>query len=389
MFYYFFDWLAKQKTFSGSGLVQYISFRAMLATLFSLSILLVFGNRFIAYLQRKQICETVRELGLQGEQKKAKAVSMGGILLVITIVVSTLLFAKIHNVYILLMLFTTLGFGLIGFVDDYIKVFDKNKAGLRGRTKIIGQILCSFVLAVVLYFNENVTVYREVIPTNDTKVSLSTKGQEYDGIDRKFIPVKSTVTTIPFIKTHEFNYAKVLGIISEKLEKYTFIVYLFAVTFIMVAVSNGANLTDGLDGLAAGVSVICATCLGVFAYISGNFDLANYFHILFLPNIGELSIFIGSFIGAFVGFLWFNTYPARIFMGDTGSLTAGGIIAALSFIIRKELMIPIFCGIFLIENISVVMQVVYFKYTRRKYGQGRRILLMAPLHHHFQKRGGR
>lgn len=388
MLYYLSEWLNKQVHTSGLGLFHYISFRAIMATLLSLILAIGVGKYLILLLERKQIGETVRDLGLAGEKNKRGTATMGGIIIIIAILVPTLLFAELHNVYIWLMLFATLGFATLGFIDDYIKVFRKNKEGLAGRLKIVGQVSLGLIIGAVLYFNKSVTIYRQVIPNNSIELAMPNKADKQQVIEgKRFIKVHSTITTIPFIKNHEFNYAKILGIIHKSLEKYTWIIYMIVVAFIVTAVSNGANLTDGLDGLAAGVSAIIGICLGVFAYVSGNYRFAEYFNILFIPNLSELAVFIGSFVGAFVGFLWYNAFPARIFMGDTGSLAAGGIIAVLSFILRKELMIPIFCGIFLVENLSVVIQVLYFKYTAKKYGEGQRFFRMAPLHHHYQKLG--
>lgn len=388
MLYYLSEWLSRHIHASGLGLFHYISFRAIMATILSLILAIWVGKYVILWLEGKQIGEEVRSLGLEGEQKKCGTATMGGIIIIIAIIIPTILFAQLHNVYIGLMLFATVGFATIGYIDDYIKVFRKNKQGLAGRLKVFAQVLLGLIIGAVLYFNKNVTIYRQVIPPEQSELVSTVKPDKQQVIEgKKFIKVRSAITTIPFIKNHEFNYAKVLGVIHKELERYTWVIYLIVVAFIVTAVSNGANLTDGLDGLAAGVSAIIGICLGVFAYVSGNYKFAEYFNILFIPNLSELAVFIGSFVGAFVGFLWYNAFPARIFMGDTGSLAAGGIIAVLSFILRKELMIPIFCGIFLMENLSVIIQVFYFKYTAKKYGIGQRFFLMAPLHHHYQKQG--
>lgn len=388
MLYYLSEWLSRHIHASGLGLFHYISFRAIMATILSLILAIGVGKYVILWLEGKQIGEEVRSLGLEGEQKKRGTATMGGIIIIIAIIIPTILFAQLHNVYIWLMLFATVGFATIGYIDDYIKVFRKNKQGLAGRLKVFAQVLLGLIIGAVLYFNKNVTIYRQVIPPEQSELVSTVKPDKQQVIEgKKFIKVRSAITTIPFIKNHEFNYAKVLGVIHKELECYTWVIYLIVVAFIVTAVSNGANLTDGLDGLAAGVSAIIGICLGVFAYVSGNYKFAEYFNILFIPNLSELAVFIGSFVGAFVGFLWYNAFPARIFMGDTGSLAAGGIIAVLSFILRKELMIPIFCGIFLMENLSVIIQVFYFKYTAKKYGIGQRFFLMAPLHHHYQKQG--
>ncbi|NIG53201.1 phospho-N-acetylmuramoyl-pentapeptide-transferase [Chitinophaga sp. Cy-1792] len=391
MLYYFLNYLKSQFNISiiGGGMFQYITFRVTMALLLSLVISLLLGKRIIRLLQRKQIGETIRELGLQGENSKKGTPTMGGLIILSAIVIPTLLFAQVANVYIWLMLISTVWLGLIGFLDDYIKVFKKNKEGLAGRFKILGQIGLGLIVGCTLYFNNDVVVSREVMGANkiapyERRVKNHPERVTRDG--QRFADVKTPITTIPFVKNHEFNYAKLISWIPGA-EKYTWAIYILIVIFVITAVSNGANLTDGLDGLATGVSGIIGVGLGVFAYVSGNIQFAEYLNVMYIPNLGELSIFIAAFVGACVGFLWYNAYPAQVFMGDTGSLAIGGIIASLAFIVRKELLIPIFCGVFLVELVSVMVQVSYFKYTKKKYGEGRRLLKMSPLHHHYQKLG--
>jgi phospho-N-acetylmuramoyl-pentapeptide-transferase len=396
MLYYLFTYLRDNFHLMGAGVFNYITFRVAMAIILSLVISLVFGKRMIDYLRRKQIGEIVRDLGLQGETQKKGTPTMGGIIIISAILIPTLLFARIANVYILLMLVSTVWLGLVGFLDDYIKVFRKNKEGLAGRFKILGQVGLGIIVGLTMYYNKHVVISREVGP-GSTGVYNSTEKVEPGGrVSRKdeqgrtrtYANVRTATTTLPFIKNHEFRYQKIAAFFGEKnAQVVTPIIYVLFVTLIIVAVSNGANLTDGIDGLATGVSAIIGVCLGLFAYLSGNYVFAGYLNIMDIPNLGELSIFIGAFVGACVGFLWYNAYPAQVFMGDTGSLALGGIIASLSIIVRKELLVPIFCGVFLIENLSVVMQVWYFKYTKSKYGEGRRIFLMSPLHHHYQKKG--
>jgi phospho-N-acetylmuramoyl-pentapeptide-transferase len=405
MLYHFFDWLVKENfQFPGSSLFRFISFRVMLALILSLVITTVYGKKLINFLQKKQLGETVRDLGLAGEQQKKGTPTMGGIILLLAIIIPTLLLANLDKVYVRLMLLCTIWMGTIGFIDDYLKIkarriarqkgidYKKTDAdGLAGRFKIFGQVMLGVIVGATLYFNESVVVKREFINTNTQLVQVDKTGKliQYDtvitdGKVRLFTDAKSVITTIPFVKSHEFNYAKLLP---ESWQGYTYILYILIVIFIVTAVSNGANITDGLDGLATGVSAIIGVCLGIFAYVSGNIKFAEYLNIMYIPNLGELSIFIAAFVGACIGFLWYNSYPAQVFMGDTGSLALGGIIAALAIIVRKELLIPIFCMVFLVENLSVVIQVTYFKYTRRKYGEGKRVFLMSPLHHHYQKLG--
>lgn len=395
MLYYLFNFLKSEFNLAGAGVFQYITFRITMALILSLVISMLFGKSLIRYLKKKQIGETIRELGLEGENAKKGTPTMGGLIILGAILIPTLLFARIENIYIILILICTIWLGIIGFIDDYIKVFKKNKKGLRAKSKLLGQIGLGLIIGGSLYFNNDVVIRREII--NAPKFSsleaimpsqqpISPK-QEIEAINKRFVDVKTPITTIPFVKSHEFNYAKLISWIGPGAEKYTWILYILIVTFIITAVSNGANLTDGLDGLATGVSAVIGICLGIFAYVSGNIKLAEYLNIMYIPSLGELSIFIAAFVGACIGFLWYNAYPAQVFMGDTGSLALGGIIAALAIIVRKELLIPIFCGVFLVEELSVMIQVTYFKYTRRKYGEGKRFFKMSPLHHHYQLLG--
>jgi phospho-N-acetylmuramoyl-pentapeptide-transferase len=395
MLYYLFSYLRDTFHLTGAGVFNYITFRAAMAIILSLVISLVFGKRLIKFLHARQIGETVRDLGLAGEQQKKGTPTMGGLIIIASILIPTLLFARVLNVYILLMLVSTVWLGLVGFIDDYIKVFKKNKEGLAGRFKIMGQIGLGIIVGLTMYFNDHVVISREVTRGNNGVLSAAEKLEpgrfvrkdEKDN-EHTYINVRTATTTIPFLKTHEFRYEKLATIFgANNVAVTTPIIYILFVIFIIVAVSNGANMTDGIDGLATGVSAIIGLCLGVFAYVSGNYIFAGYLGIMDIPNLGELSIFIGAFVGACVGFLWYNAYPAQVFMGDTGSLALGGIIASLAIIVRKELLIPIICGIFLVENLSVILQVWYFKRTKKKYGEGRRIFLMSPLHHHYQKKG--
>jgi len=398
MLYYLFEWF-KQNSIKvpGSALFQFITFRVLLAILFSLIVSMIFGKRLIRYLVRKQIGETVRDLGLAGEQQKKGTPTMGGFIIILAILIPTFLLADLHKAYIRLMIFSTVWLGIIGFIDDYLKMRAKriakeqgvpykkgDKDGLAGWFKVLGQVVLGVVVGATLYFNTNTMVYREYVgqtpPADTTGWKTITLGKE----KKLFAPAKEPITTIPFVKNHEFNYSKLLP---SALRGFTWILYIGIVIFIITAVSNGANLTDGLDGLATGTSAVIGACLGIFAYASGNIRFAEYLNVMYIPNLGELSIFIGALVGACVGFLWYNAYPAQVFMGDTGSLTLGGIIAALAIIVRKELLIPIFCGVFLVEVLSVTIQVTYFRYTKKKYGEGRRVFLMSPLHHHYQKLG--
>ncbi|RXK81221.1 phospho-N-acetylmuramoyl-pentapeptide-transferase [Filimonas effusa] len=407
MLYYLFTWLKQQFNLSGAGVFQFITFRAAMAILLSLFIATVYGKRIINMLKRKQIGETVRDLGLAGEQQKKGTPTMGGLIILLAILIPTLLFADLNKVYIRLMVLCTVWLGVIGFLDDYFKLKARKQAqqrgekykksdsdGLAGLTKIIGQVGLGIIIGATLYFNDSVVVERELvngtvatagIQPGDKKLNEVTR--VIDGEQRRFARVKTPITTIPFVKNHEFNYSKLVTWMGDWAEQYTWVIYILIVTFIVTAVSNGANITDGLDGLAAGVSAIIGAAIGVFAYVSGNYKFAEYLNVMYIPNLSELSIFMGAFVGACIGFLWYNAYPAQVFMGDTGSLALGGIIASLAIIVRKELLIPIFCGVFLIELLSVMIQVSYFKYTKRKYGEGRRVFLMSPLHHHYQKKG--
>ena len=391
MIYYLFNYLDKAYDFPGAGMFNYISFRGAAAFLVSLLIALIFGKKIINFLRRAQIGETVRDLGLQGQNEKAGTPTMGGIIIILATVVPVLLFARLENIYVVIMLPTTLWMGAIGFLDDYIKVFRRNKEGLKGRFKVFGQVGLGILVGGMLYFSPAVTI-REAAPVTDATVmsALDSGTQAGDGQKSvKFLqPEKhSTKTTIPFLKNNEFDYSYLLSWMGGNYQKWVWLIFIPIVIFIVTAVSNGANLTDGIDGLAAGVTAIQASILGLFAWLSGNIIFADYLNIMYIPNAGELMVFICAFVGALIGFLWYNAYPAQVFMGDTGSLTIGGIIAVLAISVRKELLLPLLSGIFFIETLSVMLQVSYFKYTKKKYGEGRRILLMAPLHHHFQKKG--
>jgi phospho-N-acetylmuramoyl-pentapeptide-transferase len=375
MLYYFFSFLDREFDFPGAGVFQYISFRALGTVVTSLLIGAIFGRRIIDFLRKQQVGETIRNLGLEGQMQKQGTPTMGGFIILAALLFPVLLFAKITNVYIVLLLVSAIWTGLIGFIDDYIKKFRKNKEGLKGIFKVIGQVGLGAIVGITLSFNEHVKIRvfdKPLVSSNLGQVSV-------------YHDVKSTLTTLPFLKNNEFDYSSLLfGVLPDS---YTWIVYTLVCIFIITAVSNGANITDGIDGLAAGTSVIIALTLGVLAYLSGNAKFSEYLNIMYIPNSGELVIFCAAFVGACVGFLWYNSYPAQVFMGDTGSLMLGGVIAVLALAIRKELLIPVMCGIFLVENLSVIMQVSWFKYTKKKYGEGRRIFLMSPLHHHFQKKG--
>lgn len=392
MFYYLFDFLDKQFDVPGAGVFQYISFRAAMALIVSLLISLVFGKRIINILHRKQVGETVRDLGLNGQLEKKGTPTMGGLIILSAIVIPTLLFAKLHNVYIILMLLSTVWLGAIGFLDDYIKVFKKNKAGLAGKFKVLGQIGIGLIVGITLYCNDEVVVKEKIfagkIPTMDV---VSTSQQNTQIAVYAEEPTKSMKTTIPFVKNNELDYSKVLSFLGGDYQKWAWIIFIPFVIIIVTAVSNGANITDGIDGLATGTSAIIGVVLGILAYVSGNTVFADYLNIMYIPNSGELVIFIAAFVGACVGFLWYNSFPAQVFMGDTGSLALGGIIAVFAIAIRKELLIPILCGVFLVENLSVMMQVAYFKRMKKKFGieyaRENRLFKMAPLHHHYQKLG--
>ncbi|MBP7346115.1 phospho-N-acetylmuramoyl-pentapeptide-transferase [Sediminibacterium sp.] len=410
MLYQLFNWLKQTFDIPGAGLFQFLTFRIAMAIVLSLVIATVYGKRIILFLQKKQIGESVRDLGLAGQEQKKGTPTMGGIIILLSILIPTLLFANLDKVYVRLMILCTVWLGIIGFLDDLFKIRARKAAlqkgekykkkdsdGLAGISKIIGQVGLGIIIGTTLYFSNAVTVEREIIGS-DRKISVLKEGDRFakdstiivrqmNGIERKFVKVKTPITTIPFVKNHEFNYSKLVSWMGAGAEKYTWIVYILIVTLIITAVSNGANLTDGLDGLAAGVSAIIGAGLLVFIYVSSNYVFADYLNIMYIPNLGELTIFVGAFVGACIGFLWYNAYPAQVFMGDTGSLALGGIIASLAIIVRKEWLIPIFCGVFLVENLSVMIQVGYFKYTKKKYGEGRRVFLMSPLHHHYQKKG--
>jgi phospho-N-acetylmuramoyl-pentapeptide-transferase len=365
----------------GTGVFQYITFRSSLALMLSLLLSTIYGKRIIGFLSRQQVGETVRELGLAGQNEKAGTPTMGGIIIIFATLVPVILFAKLHNIYIVLLIVTTLWMGTIGFIDDYIKIFKKDKQGLKGIFKVFGQVGLGLIVGSVLYFSPAVTV------RTDTGNSDIFKNTTETVIKQASMEEKSTVTTIPFFKNNEFDYAELLAWTGEGYEKWAWLVFIPIVIFIITAVSNGANLTDGIDGLAAGTSAVSVFALAIFTFVSGNIIFSNYLNIMYIPNSGEMTVFIASFLGALIGFLWYNSYPASVFMGDTGSLTIGGIIAVLAIAVRKEMLIPLLCGIFLVENFSVVLQVSYFKYTKKRFGEGRRIFLMSPLHHHYQKKG--
>ena len=386
MLYYLFTWIEDYIHVPGSGLWQYISFRTAIAVIVSLIITTGYGSRLIRILRAKQVGETIRDLGLEGEKQKQGTPTMGGLIIIAGIMVPTLLFAKLENIYVVLMLITTLWMGAIGFLDDYIKVFRKNKEGLAGRFKIVGQVGLGIIIACTMYFHPDIVV-RETVSQQTQGRAVEQHVQTNTGETYYTRDVKSTKTNIPFYKNNEFDYAKVLSVFGLNQSGLTFIVFLIVVVFIVTAVSNGANITDGIDGLATGTSATVGGTLAILAYVSGNVIFSDYLNIMYIPNSGELVIFAGAFVGACTGFLWYNSYPAQVFMGDTGSLAIGGIIAAFAVLIRKELLIPILCGVFLVENLSVILQVSYFKYTKRKYGEGRRIFRMSPLHHHYQKKG--
>lgn len=371
MFYFLFEYLELQYQLPGASLFKYLSFRSSLAFIFSLMLSIKYGKNIINFLRKKQIGETIRDLGLAGQKEKSGTPTMGGLIIIVSTIIPVLLFSKFDNIYIILLLFTTLWLGLIGFIDDYIKIFKKNKKGLKAKFKLIGQIFLGFVIGLTLYFHPDVTIKDQVLSEN------LKQNFEY----------KSTKTTVPFFKNNELDYSYFVSWISEESEKLSLIAFIFFVILIITAVSNGANLTDGIDGLAAGSSVVITLTLGVFAWISGNIIFSDYLNIMYIPRVSEIVIFISAFIGGLIGFLWYNAFPAQIFMGDTGSLTIGGIIAVIAIIVRKELLLPLICGIFLLETISVIIQVSFFKYTKNKYGKGKRIFLMSPIHHHFQKKG--
>lgn len=387
MLYYLFDYLDSAYNFPGAGVFQYISFRAAMAVITSLVITLLFGKRLINYLHIKQVGESVRDLGLEGQKEKQGTPTMGGLIILGAILIPTLLFAKLDNIYIILMLITTVWLGAVGFIDDYIKVFRKNKEGLAGKFKIFGQITLGIIIGLTMFFSDDIVI-REKLSQEEIVANAQDENCRQDPNDIfRDEEVKSMKTTIPFVKNNELDYGYLIKWIGDDYQKYAWLIFIPLVIFIIVAVSNGANLTDGLDGLATSSSAVIAATLGILAWVSGNYIFADYLNIMYIPNSGELAIFISAFMGGAIGFLWYNSYPAQVFMGDTGSLALGGIIAVFAIIIRKELLIPILCGVFLIENLSVILQVSYFKYTKKRFGEGKRIFLMSPLHHHFQKKG--
>lgn len=383
MLYYLFDFLNKQYQIPGAGLFEFISFRSAMAIIFSLAISTIYGKKIINYLLKEQVGESVRDLGLKGQSEKAGTPTMGGLIIIIATLIPVLLFAKLNNIYVILLIVTTLWMGTIGFIDDYIKTFKKDKEGLKGIFKVLGQVGLGLIVGLTMYLHPAITVKEDTnSPSFTNELVVNSDEEVTSGIEEK-----STTTTIPFVKNNEFDYVSLISWINPALVNYAWLIFIPIVIFIVTAVSNGANLTDGIDGLAAGSSAIIVLTLGIFAWVSGNIIFSDYLNIMYIPRSGEMTIFITAFAGALVGFLWYNTYPAQVFMGDTGSLTIGGIIAVIAIATRKELLIPILCGIFLLENLSVVMQVGWFKITKRKYGEGRRIFLMSPLHHHYQKKG--
>ena len=377
MLYYLFEYLENQYQLPGAGLFQFLTFRAAVSVLLSLMIAMVYGKRIILFLQKKQIGETVRDLGLEGQQQKAGTPTMGGIIIIISTLLPVLLFADIKNIYVILLIVTTVWMGIIGFVDDYIKIFKKDKKGLKGRFKVAGQVVLGLIVGAVLYFHPGVTIKEK----DTTRITSNFQVERVFGEETKAVR-----TNVPFFKNNELDYSDLISWVGDGMEDYAWLIFIPVVIFIITAVSNGANLTDGIDGLAAGSSAIIVLTLGIFAWVSGNIQFSNYLDIFYLPRVGELVVFIAAFVGALVGFLWYNAYPAQIFMGDTGSLTIGGVIAVIAIIVRKELLIPLLCGIFFAESLSVMLQVGYFKRTKKKYGEGKRIFLMAPLHHHYQKK---
>jgi phospho-N-acetylmuramoyl-pentapeptide-transferase len=364
----------------GTGVFQYITFRSALALILSLMISTIYGKKIITFLRNQQVGETVRELGLEGQTQKAGTPTMGGLIIIIATLIPVILLTKLNNIYIILLIVTTLWMGTIGFIDDYIKIFKKDKQGLKGVFKVIGQVGLGLIVGSVLYFNPGVTIRER----SNTPITFN---QTQSTISQAPTESKSTVTTIPFMKNNELDYAKIIEWTGDGYENWAWLVFIPIVIFIITAVSNGANLTDGIDGLAAGTSAISVLALGIFTFVSGNLILSSYLNIMYIPNSGEMTVFISAFVGALIGFLWYNSYPASVFMGDTGSLTIGGIIAVLAISVRKEMLLPVLCGIFFAENLSVILQVSYFKYTKNRYGEGKRIFLMSPLHHHYQKKG--
>jgi phospho-N-acetylmuramoyl-pentapeptide-transferase len=378
MLYYLFEFLENNYQVPGAGLFQFITFRAAVAVLLSLIIATVYGKKIIVYLQKKQIGETVRDLGLEGQKQKAGTPTMGGIIIIFATLIPVLLLARLDNIYVILLIITTIWMGIIGFVDDYIKIFKKDKDGLKGRFKILGQVVLGLIVGSTLYFHPEVTMKEH---------SSINSSVAYNAEKQISAEIKSTKTTIPLFKNNELDYTSFISWMGDGAEKYAWLIFIPIIIIIVTAVSNGANLTDGIDGLAAGTSAIIVLTLGIFTWISGNIIFSNYLDIMFIPRAGELVVFVAAFLGALVGFLWYNAFPAQVFMGDTGSLTIGGVIAVIAIIIRKELLIPVLCGIFFAESLSVMLQVGYFKYTKKRFGEGKRIFLMAPLHHHYQKKG--
>ncbi|CAM1363835.1 phospho-N-acetylmuramoyl-pentapeptide-transferase [Tenacibaculum xiamenense] len=380
MLYYIFEYLESEFNLTGASVFQFITFRSASAFILSLLITMIFGKKIINFLRKQQVGESIRDLGLEGQVQKAGTPTMGGIIIILGTLVPVLLLAQLENIYIIILLITTLWMGVIGFTDDYIKVFKKDKQGLKGKFKVLGQVGLGLIVGSMLYFHPDVTI-KEHLPVEQQIVQENGKKVVFGEAH------KSTKTTVPFLKHNELDYAKVLSFLGDGYEKYGWIVFIFATVFLVTAISNGANLTDGIDGLAAGSSAIMVVALAIFAWISGNIIFADYLDVMYIPKSGEMTVFIFAFAGALIGFLWYNTYPAQVFMGDTGSLTIGGIIAVIAIAIRKELLLPVLAGIFVVENLSVVLQVSYFKYTKKKFGEGRRIFKMSPLHHHYQKLG--
>lgn len=385
MLYYLFEYLEKEFQFPGATLFGFLTFRAALAMILSLLISTIYGKRIIRFLLKQQVGETIRDLGLEGQKEKTGTPTMGGIIIILATLIPVLLLAKLENIYIILLIVTTFWMGTIGFIDDYIKKFKNDKEGLKGRFKVLGQVGLGIIVGATLFFHQDVTM-KEKLPIEQQRVLLA-ENPDIEASKLFQDEVKSTKTTIPFVKGNEFDYAKVITWISPSLEKYAWVIFILVAIFIITAVSNGANLTDGIDGLAAGTSAIIVLTLGIFAWVSGNIIFSEYLNIMYIPRVEEITIYIAAFVGALIGFLWYNAFPAQVFMGDTGSLTIGGIIAVIAIAVRKEWLIPVLCGIFLAENLSVVMQVSWFKYTKKKYGEGRRIFKMSPLHHHYQKAG--
>jgi phospho-N-acetylmuramoyl-pentapeptide-transferase len=385
MLYYLFEYLEQQFQLPGASLFGFLTFRAAMAIILSLLISTIFGKRIIKFLQRQQVGETIRDLGLEGQVEKAGTPTMGGIIIILATLIPVVLLAKLENIYIILLIVTTLWMGTIGFIDDYIKKFRNDKDGLKGRFKVLGQVGLGIIVGATLFFHNDVTI-KEKLPVQEQRELLA-ENPDLPATKLFKTEAKSTKTTIPFMKSNEFDYSDLITWISPDLEKYAWVIFILVSIIIITAVSNGANLTDGIDGLAAGTSAIIVLTLGIFAWISGNIIFSEYLDIMYIPRVEEITIYIAAFVGALIGFLWYNTYPAQVFMGDTGSLTIGGIIAVIAIAVRKEWLIPVLCGIFVAENLSVIMQVSYFKYTRKKYGEGKRIFKMSPLHHHYQKSG--